>query len=303
MAMEAPGEEAVIAAALVGRSTRGYLRARMQFLVKSEARVAEALIEHDGDLQQLSVAELAEEASTSTATVVRAAQSLGFTGFSELRDQLVHEVDSVDDRNVTVAENLTLAALDLTLQAGIDQINSMSAMLNRESFEQAVDALATARRVLFVTMSDLAFLGQYAVLHFAMVGRSAEAPPDVVTAHAVASLLEPGDVMVAIGYSGTNALTLRIAETAAGAGATVIAITSFARGALTEIADIHLAVGVPGADQVADALRRIRVGQMLIIDALQAALSTRLDTRRPAEAMLRTLTQYGYRRPRSSSEE
>ena len=99
-------------------------------------------------------------------------------------------------------------------------------------------------------------------------------------------------------------MTLRIAETAAGAGATVIARSPHsARGVLPEMADIHLAVGVPGPDQVADTQRRIRVGQMLIIDALQAALSTRLDTRRPAEAMLRTLTQYGYRRPRSSAEE
>lgn len=42
---------------------------------------------------------------------------------------------------------------------------------------------------------------------------------------------------------------------------------------------------------------------MLIIDALQAALSTRLDTRRPTEALLRTITQYGYRRPRANLEE
>jgi RpiR family transcriptional regulator, carbohydrate utilization regulator len=301
MAVEARGEESVIGAALVGRSTRMYVQARTPFLVKSEARVVEALLAHSGELAQLSVAELAEEASTSTATVVRAAQSLGFKGFSELRDQLAQEAHT--EGSATQTEGSALSALDSTLQAGIDQINSMSAMLDRANFERAVDVLTDARRVLIVTMSDLAFLGQYAVLHFAMVGRSAEAPPDVVTAHAVASLLEPGDVLIAIGYSGTNALTLRIAETASGAGATVIAITSFARGALPEMADIHLAVGVPGADKVADALRRIRVGQMLIIDALQAALNTRLDTRRPAEAMLRTLTQYGYRRPRSSADE
>jgi RpiR family carbohydrate utilization transcriptional regulator len=302
MAIEARGEEAVIATELLGRGTQAYVRARIPFLVKSEARVLEALLAHEGDLEQLSVAELAEGAGASTATVVRAAQSLGFTGFSELRDELVRDSRS-SGPDEPEAEGSVLSALDQTLQAGIDQINSMSAMLDRESFERAVDALTDAHRVLVVTMSDLAFLGQYAVLHFALVGRSAEAPPDVVTAHAVASLLEPGDVCVVIGYSGTNALTIRIAETASATGATVIAITSFARGLLPEISDLHLAVGVPGPGQVADPQRRIRVGQMLIIDALQAALSTRLDTRRPAAAMVRTLTQYGYRRPRSSADE
>lgn len=302
MSPKAAGEETVIGSALAGRRTFTYVRALIPSLVKSEARVAEALLAHAGDLEQLSVAELADEAATSTATVVRAAQSLGFTGFSELRDELVREAQGPPPAEQG-PENLALDALDHTLQAGINQIESMSAMLNRQSFERAVDALADARRVLVVTMSDLAFLGQYAVLHFAMAGRSAEAPPDVITAHAVASLLEPGDVCIAIGYSGTNSLTIRIAQSAVSAGATVIAITSFARGVLPEIADIHLAVGVPGTDASADALRRIRVGQMLIIDALQAALSTRLDTRRPTEALLRTITQYGYRRPRAISED
>lgn len=229
MSTQADGEEVVIGSALAERRTFTYVRALVPSLVKSEARVAEALLAHAGNLEELSVAELADEAATSTATVVRAAQSLGFTGFSELRDQLVREAQAPPNTEHE-PENPVLEALDHTLQAGVNQIQSMSAMLNRQSFERAVDALADARRVLVVTMSDLAFLGQYAVLHFAMAGRSAEAPPDVITAHAVASLLEPGDVCMAIGYSGTNSLTIRIAQSAVSTGATVIAVTSFARG-------------------------------------------------------------------------
>ena len=154
MATEARGEEAVTSAALIGRSTRVYVQARSAFLVKSEARVVEALLAYEGELEQLSVAELADEASTSTATVVRAAQSLGFKGYSELRDQLAREADASDKPEVE-AESSTLSALDSTLQAGIDQINNMSAMLDRASFERAVEALTHARRVLIATMSDL----------------------------------------------------------------------------------------------------------------------------------------------------
>jgi DNA-binding MurR/RpiR family transcriptional regulator len=142
-------------------------------------------------------------------------------------------------------------------------------------------------------------LGQYAVFHFALVGRSAEAPTDPITMHALAGMLEPGDVCFAVGHTGTNGLTIRICQAAAGAGATVLAVTSFARGALPDLADIHLAVGAPHPEVMADSTTRIRVGQMLLIDALQNALAAQLGTAAHTEAMFRTVSQYTYIRPDS----
>jgi RpiR family carbohydrate utilization transcriptional regulator len=273
-----------------------HIRSLIPSLIPSEARVARVLFEHHEELRGWSVGDVARRAHTSRATVVRACQTLGYTGFNDLC--AVVEREALSPTSPHHREVGPLAALELTLQAGAEQIESMSAMLDRSEFERAVQVLVEARRVLVVTVSDLAVLGQYAVFHFTLIGRSAEAPTDVVTMHAIASLLEPGDACIAVGHSGTNALTIRIAETAQRAGASVIAITSFARGALVDVADIHLAVGVPNPESNTHAFTRIRIGQMLIIDALQNALSTRLDTRRPAEAMLNTVTQYTYRRPR-----
>lgn len=78
----------------------------------------------------------------------------------------------------------------------------------------------------------------------------------------------------------------------------MIAVTSFARGALADLADIHLAVGTTCPDRSVHDMSRIRLGQMLIIDALQNALAARLGVAAPSESMLRTVTQYTYQRPR-----
>lgn len=277
------------------RRATAYIRALIPSLIPSEALVAEALLSHAGDVAGLSAARLAAAAGTSPATVVRTCQSLGYSGLSELRDALAGEAAATSG---PAADDPVTSALDRTIAAGREQIESMASILDRDQFARAVDALAEAGRVLIVTLSDLAVLGHYAVFHFALVGRTAEAPGDVITLHALARLLRPGDVCLAVGHSGTNSLTIRIAAAARDEGATVIAVTSFARGALAGLADVHLAVGTTRPDRFVHDMSRTRLGQMLVIDALQNALAARLGVAAPGESMLRTVTQYTYQRPR-----
>jgi RpiR family transcriptional regulator, carbohydrate utilization regulator len=275
---------------------KDYIRALTPSLIPSEATVAKALLEHADDIASWSAARLAAVTGTSPATVIRTCQSLGFTGLNEFREALTRADTDGATGHAGQGDDVA-AALERTVAAGIDQLQAMVSILDRDEFARAVTALAEARRVLMVTMSDLAMLGQYAVFHFALVGRTAEAPTDAITMHALADMLQPGDVCLAVGHTGTNALTIRICQAAAAAGATVIAVTSFAQGALVDLADIHLAVGTPHPEVLTDSTTRIRVGQMLLIDALQNALAAQLSTAKHTETMLRTVTQYTYIRP------
>jgi DNA-binding MurR/RpiR family transcriptional regulator len=228
--------------------------------------------------------------------VIRACQSLGYTGLNEFRDAVTRAEKDGATAHTGQGDEVA-AALEQTVTAGMEQLQAMASILDRNEFARAVTALAGARRLLMVTMSDLAMLGQYAVFHFALVGRTAEAPTDAITLNAVATMLEPGDVCLAVGHTGTNAITIGVCQAAAAAGATVIAVTSFARGALADLADIHLAVGTAQQENLTHSMTRIRVSQMLLIDALQNALALRIGTTEHAETMLRTVAQYTYIRP------
>lgn len=275
---------------------KSYIRALIPSLIPSERIVANALLEHADDIANWSAGRLATATGTSPATVIRTCQSLGYTGLNEFRDAMAKA--DMNGAAVHAGQGGGVeAALDQTMAAGIEQLQAMASILDRGEFARTVTVLAEARRVLMVTMSDLAMLGQYAVFHFALVGRTAEAPTDPITMHALAGLLEPGDVCLAIGHTGTNAITIRICQAAAAAGATVVAVTSFARGALVDLADIHLAVGTPLPENLTHFHTRIRVSQMLLIDALQNALAVRLGPTQHTEAMRRTVTEYTYIRP------
>lgn len=271
------------------------IRSLLPSLIPSEARVAEALLAA-APAVPTSVAELAADAQTSTATVVRACQSLGFGGFNELSDALRREQRVAADAPRTAPD--AQRALRRTFEAGIQQLESVAKTLDVEAFAGAVDTLLAARRVLVATSSDLAMLGQYATIRFAMVGRPVEAPADVVAAHIVATGLAPGDACLAFGSSGANLLTVRVAQAAATAGATNITVTSFARGPLAELADLHLAVGVPTLTPSERDYTRICVSQLLVIDALQAAMRDRGAGSEIADTVEAALSAYTYRRSR-----
>jgi len=113
---------------------------------------------------------------------------------------------------------------------------------------------------------------QDAALRFLTAGRPVEAPFDVQAQQFAARLLTDRDVCLAVSYSGANANTLKACSSAKeGGGATVIAITSFARSPLTRLADISLVTGpVTHNHDVDPYLSRVSHG--LVLHALQRAV-------------------------------
>jgi DNA-binding MurR/RpiR family transcriptional regulator len=281
--------------------TAGYIRGLVPSLAPTEARVATALLADIPGAVAWSVAELASVSSTSPATVVRACQRFGFSGWGQLRAELVRELSASGDA-LSSGPGEPSTVLERTLRGAASQIESARAMLDPGAFERAVEALVAARRTVVATSSDLAMLGQYATFRFASVGRAVEAPLDAITQRLVAGTLGPGDVLLAVGHSGTNELTLGSARAAADAGATVIAVTAFAQGPLADAAAIHLCVGVADPETQLLEASRVRVTQLVAIDALQTAVGLRVEHEAAADTTHRAQREFEHRRvPRSAS--
>lgn len=276
--------------------TASYIRGLLPSLGATEARVATALLSDPRAAAGWSVADVAAASATSPATVVRACQRFGFSGWGQLREELVRELADPEPAGDGAGRGGVAEIVGRTLRGGLSQIESAAAMLDPVEVERAVEALVDAGRIVTATSSDLAHLGQYAAFRFATIGRGVEAPPDPITQHVVAGTLRRGDVLLAVGHSGTNALTLRVAQAAGAAGATVIAVTGFARGPLADAADVHLCVGVAEPETQTLEFTRIRVAQMLAIDALQTAVGVRTDHAAAADATDRSLREYVHRR-------
>ncbi len=255
------------------------IRATLPSLVPSEQRVVEVCLARPGDVVEWSAAQLADAAGTSTATVVRACQHLGFRGFQHFRVELARETGAAALRGEVgwaSGADPTERLVDTVFDAAAKVLSDALGPLDRSGLAPAVDLLDQAGRLLVIGNGGSASIAQDAALRFLTIGRPAEAPSDSIIQEISARLLTPSDVCLVVTSSGANEPTLRAAEAAHTAGAPVIGITSYTAGPLADIADITLVVGTPdwpiGTDMIAS-----RLASLLLLNALQLAVGLRRE--------------------------
>lgn len=272
-------------------------RSLLPSLQASDARVARVILEEPDAVIYRSVSEVAAAAETSSATVVRCAQKLGFRGFHDLKLALAREratfqaiqpqtVDAVDER---------LAILTQVTATGAQTVRDAAALVDPEAFDAAVSALAAARRILFAGVGTSAPLAQDAAYRFSAIGLRAESYADAHVQHFQALTLAVEDVCVAISHTGSTRETLEVAEAARSSRASTVAITSFASSPLTELAD---QVIVAGTREVAFQLEAMasRLAHLALLDALLVAVAAR-DQDRTQAALLHFTDMLGVHRP------
>lgn len=166
----------------------------------------------------------------------------------------------------------TEAVLKAVLASTADGLAAISAHIDVAAFGAAVEAVAAARRVLFVCAGPTQVVCQDAMFDLTSIDRPAEFSADTVTQTLSASKLGAGDVCFAAGISGSNELTIGAARTALDAGATVIVLTGYPRSELARLADIALVVGSP---DVPDGLHGTvgLVGMLVVLRALTMAVA------------------------------
>lgn len=255
--------------------TRTQIRSRMRALHATEARVAALFVEQPNLVVYKSASEVGALAATSSATVVRTAQKLGFKGFHDLKLSLANELavleappreeqgDGADPR---------VAALAAITRVGAETVRDAGVLVDPATFAAAVEDISGARRVAFFGVGTSAPLCQDAAYRFAAIGLLAEAPADVLVQHVKARLMSPADVCVLVSHTGATRETVSAATTARTAGARTIAITSFATSPLTEVSD---RVIVAGTRELALRLTVMasRLAHLAVIDALLLAVS------------------------------
>ena len=145
------------------KSLSDYIQERFDEFSRSQKDVARYIVDHLDEAAFLTAEELARRASTSSSTVVRFSQALGFEGYPELQQAAIEEY-----RN-TIAASSAGGALfsfdhsELEGSLGADHANleETARNLTREQVDGAVAALAEAQRVVIVGVDQMAFFASY----------------------------------------------------------------------------------------------------------------------------------------------
>jgi DNA-binding MurR/RpiR family transcriptional regulator len=243
---------------------------------RSQKAIARYIIDHLEETAYLSAEELARQGATSSSTVVRFAQSLGFSGYPDLqrtaRDE--HRLGA-PTRPVAHDDQLLFAVeedfLTRALRTDMLSLEETLAKNSLARFNQAVDAVSSAQTILAVGLHEAAVVAQHAAYVFEVLGIPCHAVTDGSESN-VARLvrLAPGDALLAVGFRRAHPLTVSFATKAAALGAASIVITD---NSLSELADRGTVTLYADIDSTFFA--HSLVGPLSLVSALAAATYAR----------------------------
>jgi DNA-binding MurR/RpiR family transcriptional regulator len=144
-----------------------YIRARFDDFSRSQKDVAQYIVDHLDEAAFQTAEELARRACTSSSTVVRFSQALGFEGFPELqqaaRDEYRRRPPDVGAAAVATAPLFSLDHTEFEAALAADHVNveETARKLSRSAVEAAVDAIAAAEKILIAGTDQMAFFASY----------------------------------------------------------------------------------------------------------------------------------------------
>jgi DNA-binding MurR/RpiR family transcriptional regulator len=149
------------------KSLSDYITERFDEFSRSQKDVARYIVDHLDEAAFQTAEEMARRANTSSSTVVRFSQALGFEGYPELQQAAIeeyrHKVSGGESNGTGAAALFSFdhSEFEASLGADYSNIEETARSLTREQIEASVSALATSRRVLIVGVEQMAFFASY----------------------------------------------------------------------------------------------------------------------------------------------
>jgi DNA-binding MurR/RpiR family transcriptional regulator len=152
------------------QSLSKYIQARFDECSRSQKDVAQYIVDHLDEAAFQTAEELARRANTSSSTVVRFSQALGFEGFPELQAAAREEYRRVNAKaaakNGTTASSAPLFSLDqnefeAALAADHLNVEDTARKVSRSAVEAAIQAIVEADKVLVAGTDQMAFFASY----------------------------------------------------------------------------------------------------------------------------------------------
>lgn len=246
-------------------------------LTKTEKRIADYIMINMDTIMEQTISDIAAGINTSEITVSRFCKKIGYSGLQSLKIALASEMQSAnepvfcdvskDDSNEDVARKV--------FQNINDGMSDTLKLLDFSAIEQAVNRLVEAKKIAVYGFGNSATVCRDIETRFLRFGIPVQAFSDAHQQITSAALMQDGDVVIAVSHTGATLELLESVELAKQNGATIIAITSYAKSPLVKLADITLQGMGREVHYCSEAIAS-RLVHMAITDILYTAISMRI---------------------------
>lgn len=248
------------------------IAAVLNTLQPAERRVAELIVETSDAVVEWTAQELADRAGVGRATVVRTCQTVGYRGYPQLRVALAAELGGAPESTSDHGPGV-LGRMRGEIDRVASSLPALASLLDPDAVDDAVRVAASARRLLVLANGLSSPIANDLAMRLTASGRSAEFIADAIAQQIAARHLTADDVCLVVSGSGANEASLRVATAAARGGATVIALTSFASSALTEVASLSLVIAPTGVSFRDELEHTSRVAYLVFAEVFAAAIT------------------------------
>jgi DNA-binding MurR/RpiR family transcriptional regulator len=223
-----------------------YISSRFEECSRSQKDVAQYIVDHLDEAAFQTAEELARRANTSSSTVVRFSQALGFEGFPELQAAAREEYRRVHAEGAVLTGSGPLFSLDqnefeTALAADHLNVEETARKVSRSTIDALVDAIVGAERVLVAGTDQMAFFASY-LRHLLML---LEIRVELVASPSQEALnrlgrIDANTLLIALSAGRSHPLVLRALKLARHRKATTAAITDATLSDIAKLAHFKL---------------------------------------------------------------
>ena len=207
------------------------IQENMHTFSKGQKRIAAFILESYDKAAFLTASKLGKKVNVSESTVVRFAAELGFDGYPDMQKSLQkmirNRLTSVQRIEVTNDRIGDQDLVSMVLQSDMDKIRQTLEELDRSSFEHAVDAIVSARKIYIIGVRSSASITTFLTFYFNLIFDNVVEVSANTASEVFERLLRvgEGDVVIGVTFPRYSSRTVQAVSFARDRGATTIAIT------------------------------------------------------------------------------
>jgi len=207
----------------------------------AEKRIAEYILNHTGEMVELSISELAKKCGCGDATVVRLSRRLGLDGYQALKIRLAGELSASSALGKEIQKSDTCYEIFCKQNGNIaESLKDTESVLDAEQLEAVARLVMQSDRIVLFGLGNSAAIAQDAAHKLLRLGLSAQACCDNHMQAIIASHLKRGSVAIGISHSGASKDIVEALQLCKICGAATVCVTNYGDSPIVAVSDYAL---------------------------------------------------------------
>ena len=205
-------------------------------------KVAQFILNAPQETIDLTITELASRVGVSEASIVRFAQSLGYSGFHALKIRLAEDIVSPMSivHEDLMPDDGPVIAVQKAMTVGLRSLEETINILDMPALESTIQAMCKSRQIVLFASGNSIPIAMDLDFRLTKIGLQSRFSIDPTMQEMYATLTTAEDVAVGISHTGSSKDTVHALELAKQHGAKTICITNHSDSPLTRHSDFCL---------------------------------------------------------------